>query len=275
MNPLQHDLNSDTSPPPPPKGERPLIPSGEAEGRFLAGPRPRIPEFLEIMRITREFLRGFRKLHFVGPCVTVFGSARFGAEHPHYALARELGGQLARGGFTVMTGGGPGIMEAANRGAREAGGRSIGAAIVLPHEEKPNPYLDSWVAFEYFFVRKVMLIKYSYGFVVLPGGFGTMDEIFETLTLIQTRKIGDFPIVVMGSDYWQPILDFMRQTMVPAGTISPGDPDLLMVTDSPEEAVLHIRRHALERSGLRWQPLPKPWLGEQGPASWSRRRGGA
>ncbi len=237
----------------------------EAEGRFLAGPRPRIPEFVELLRITREFVRGFRRLHFVGPCVTVFGSARFTEQHRYYELARELGGRLAHSGFSVMTGGGPGVMEAANRGAKESGGVSIGSNIVLPREEEPNPYLDHWVDFEYFFVRKVMLLKYSYGFVVLPGGFGTMDEIFETVTLVQTGKIQGFPIVVMGRDYWQPILDFMRQVMVPAGTISPEDPDLLMLTDSPEEAVAYIKQVAIERFNLQWEPVvqPKRWLGER------------
>ena len=226
---------------------------GQAEGRFLAGPKRRLPEFIEALRISREFIQGFRKLHFIGPAVTVFGSARFAEDHPYYQLARDTGRALARAGYTVMTGGGPGVMEAANRGAREAGGRSVGSNIVLPREEEPNPYLDLWVDFEYFFVRKVMLVKYSYGFVVLPGGFGTMDEIFETLTLVQTGKIEGFPIVVMGSEYWQPILDYMREVMVPTGTISPLDPDRLMLTDSPQEAAEYIASHAT-KFGLEWKP---------------------
>ena len=178
------------------------------ERSFLAGPTWRLTELRRIVRIFFEFLRGFRSLHFVGPCVTVFGSARFPDGHRYYEMAREVGGGLGRRpGFTVMTGGGPGVMEAANRGAREAGGRSVGCNIELPHEQKPNPYLDFFLEFRYFFVRKVMLVKYSYGFVVLPGGFGTLDEIFETATLIQTGKIPGFPLVLMGSEYWKDLFE--------------------------------------------------------------------
>jgi uncharacterized protein (TIGR00730 family) len=162
-----------------------------------------------------------------------------------------------------MTGGGPGIMEAANRGAKEAGGRSIGCNILLPHEQRSNPYLDLTVDFRYFFVRKVMLAKYSYAFVALPGGFGTMDEIFEAATLIQTGKMKDFPIVVMGRDYWEPLLDFLRDTMVPAGTIEPRDLERLIVTDSPEEAASKILTAATTRFGLRWERKPKWILGEK------------
>ena len=176
-----------------------------------SGPQPRAQELLRAIRIFTEFMRGFRALHFVGPCVTVFGSARFRENHPYYALARQCGAELARAGFTVMTGGGPGIMEAANRGAKEAGGRSIGCNIRLPKEQQPNPYLDRWITFRYFFVRKVMLVKYSYAFITLPGGFGTLDEIFETATLIQTGKIREFPLVLMGREYWQPLLAFMGE----------------------------------------------------------------
>ena len=161
--------------------------------RFLQGPQPRRKELVRALRIMAEFIRGFRALHFVGPCVTVFGSARFKEDHPYYALGREVGRELARAGFTVMTGGGPGIMEAANRGAKEVGGRSVGCNIELPAEQKPNPYLDRWITFHHFFVRKVMLVKYSYAFVALPGGFGTLDEIFETATLVQTGKIRGVP----------------------------------------------------------------------------------
>ena len=194
-------------------------------------------------------MRGFRALHFAGPCVTVFGSARFTEENPYYELAREIGGKLARKGFSVMTGGGPGIMEAANRGAHEAGGRSIGCNIQLPFEQAPNPYLDVFVDFRYFFVRKLMLVKYSHAFVLMPGGFGTMDEIFETATLIQTHKIRDFPLVLVGSHYWDELLDFMRKRMIPEGTISPEDIDRFLVTDSPEEAVSHIHSIVTERFG--------------------------
>ena len=194
-------------------------------------------------------MRGFRALHFVGPCVTVFGSARFPETHPFYALAREVGGRLARLGFTVMTGGGPGIMEAANRGAKEAGGFSVGCNIALPEEQKLNPYVDRAVTFQHFFVRKVMLVKYSYAFVVMPGGVGTLDELFESLTLIQTRKIDNFPVVLMGREYWQP-LHQMMETMVAAGTVSREDLSLLLVTDSVHEAMKHIETRAVQQFGL-------------------------
>lgn len=232
------------------------------EGRFLAGPESRRSEAARVARIALEFIHGFRKLHFVGPCVTVFGSARFPEDHAYYALAREVGRRLARAGFTVMTGGGPGIMEAANRGAKEAGGRSVGCNIRLPREQEPNPYLDVMAEFHYFFVRKVMLVKYSYAYVALPGGFGTLDEIFESATLIQTGKMSDFPVVIMGRDYWLPMLDFLDKTMVPAGTIASRDLDRLVVTDSPEEAVSVILRSATTKFGLQWVPKPRWILGE-------------
>jgi uncharacterized protein (TIGR00730 family) len=214
-----------------------------------------------LLRIFREFFRGFRKLHFVGPCVTVFGSARFKEDHPYYGLAREVGAAISQLGFTVMTGGGPGIMEAANRGAKEAGGRSIGCNISLPFEQRPNPYLDDIINFRYFFVRKTMLIKYSYAFVVLPGGLGTMDELFESLTLIQTRKIRDFPVVLMGRDYYAPLIEFL-ESMVTAGTISISDLDLLIVTDSVDDAMTHIEHHAVQKFGLRRVPKRSWFLGE-------------
>jgi hypothetical protein len=229
--------------------------------RFLEGPQPRRFELWRALRIFAEFIHGFRALHFVGPCVTVFGSARFAADHPYYALARAVGARLAEAGFTVMTGGGPGIMEAANRGAREAGGRTVGCNIELPREQRPNPYLDTWVTFRHFFVRKVMLVKYSYAFVVLPGGFGTLDEIFETLTLVQTAKIRDFPIVLLGRDFWVPLLDFMRGTLVKAGTIDAADAGRLAVSDSAEEAVAYIRDIALRKFGLTYGPRARRrWL---------------
>ena len=224
------------------------------EGRFLAGPQHRGLELQRLMRIFLEFLRGFRRLHFLGPCVTVFGSARFPEGNPYYEMARELGGRLARAGFSVLTGGGPGIMEAANRGAQEAGGLSIGCNIELPHEQHPNAYLDHWLTFRYFFVRKVMLVKYSYAFIALPGGFGTLDEIFESATLIQTHKIRDFPLILMGLDYWQPLLDLLRGPMVRAGTIGVHDVEKIRATDSPEEAVAWILTAATEQFGLAWRP---------------------
>ncbi|MEW6297736.1 MAG: TIGR00730 family Rossman fold protein [Thermodesulfobacteriota bacterium] len=225
------------------------------ERLFLEGPRSRVEELWRVLRIAREFLTGFRALHFVGPCVTVFGSARFQEGNPYYALARAVGHRLGRMGFTVMTGGGPGIMEAANRGAKEAGGRSVGCNILLPHEQAPNPYLDRIVTFRYFFVRKVMLVKYSYAFVVLPGGFGTLDELFEALTLIQTDKIVEFPVILMGRDYWQPVTVLFRQ-MVRVGTISAADLQLLFVTDSVEDMAAHIHTHVIERFGLRRRRAP-------------------
>jgi len=208
--------------------------------RFLEGPQRRLAELARATRIFYEFLRGFRALHFIGPCVTVFGSARFTEIHPYYRMARQVGAELAKAGFTVMTGGGPGIMEAANRGAKDVGGRSIGCNIVLPLEQKPNAYLDEWITFRYFFVRKVMLVKYSFAFIALPGGFGTLDEIFETATLIQTAKIREFPVVLMGKEFWHPLLEFLSERLVKARTIDPVDLERLIVTDSAEEAVQAI-----------------------------------
>jgi uncharacterized protein (TIGR00730 family) len=232
--------------------------------RFLAGPQPRLRELVWALRIFAELIRGFRALHFVGPCVTVFGSARFPEQHTYYEMARRVGAQLARDGFTVMTGGGPGIMEAANRGAKEAGGRSIGCNIELPQEQKPNTYLDRWVTFRHFFVRKVMLVKYSYAFIAMPGGFGTLDEVTEAATLVQTHKIAGFPIVLMGVEFWKPLLDFMRGTLVKDGTIDPGDVDEFFVTDSPEDAAAHVRNIGLQRFGLTYGPrMKRRWfLGE-------------
>lgn len=217
-----------------------------------------------MFRISWEVFRGFRTFHFVGPCVTVLGSARFTEEHPYYQLARELGAGIAREGLTTMTGGGPGVMEAANRGAREAGGRSVGCNIRLPMEQLPNDYLDTFLEFRYFFVRKVMLVKYSYAFVGMPGGFGTLDEVFEVLTLIQTRKIRDFPCILMGVEYWAPLLDFMTGTLSRAGAIDPEDLDRLIVTDSVEEALAHIREAAVHRFGLKYREAARRrrWLFE-------------
>lgn len=236
----------------------------DAERLFLSGPQERWWELLRVLRIGWEFLRGFRKLHFLGPCVTVFGSARVDEAHPHYILGRSIGAGLARAGFTVMTGGGPGVMEAANRGAREAGGMSVGCNIDLPEEQQPNRYLDMFVQFHYFFVRKVMLVKYSYAFVVLPGGFGTMDEVFETATLIQTGKIRDFPIVLMGVAFWAPLVAFMHDTLLAEGKIRQQDLDRITVTDSTEEAVALIREAALSRFGLTYthRPRRRRWLFE-------------
>lgn len=235
------------------------------ERQFLEGPKRRGFELLRALGIFWEIIGGFRVLHFVGPCATVFGSARFGEGHPYYALGRRVGSELARRGFTVVTGGGPGLMEAANRGAREIGGGSVGCNISLPVEQRPNPYLDVMVEFRYFFVRKLMLRKYSYGFIALPGGFGTLDEFFETLTLVQNGKLEDFPIVLMGADYWNPLVAFMRVRMKAEGTIAPEDVDRFIVTDSPERAAAHLQACAIEKFGLRLSAPPKPsrLLGER------------
>jgi uncharacterized protein (TIGR00730 family) len=237
---------------------------GYHDRQFLEGPSWRVVELARLNRIALEFLRGFRTLHFVGPCVTVFGSARFEEGHRWYELAREMGTLLAEEGFTVMTGGGPGIMEAANRGAHEVGGRSVGCNIELPHEQDHNAYLDRFVEFRYFFVRKVMLVKYSYGFVVLPGGFGTLDEVFETATLIQTGKIAGFPLILLGTDYWRHLFELMIETMVPAGTIAASDIDRLVFTDSPSEAIERLVRYARDVAGLRLKPRRSRILGEDG-----------
>src|SRR5712691_9476363 len=199
-----------------------VAPPERADEIFFEGPRSRFAEFCTLLRVMRDFLRGFRTLHFVGPCVTIFGSARVTPDDPHYELARKMGAAVARLGFTVMTGGGPGIMEAANRGAREVGGRSVGCNIELPFEQVSNAYLDRCVRLHYFFVRKALLIKYSYSFFVMPGGAGTLDELFEALTLIQTGKIKNFPIVIMGTDYWKELIDFINK-MAQRGMIGPAD----------------------------------------------------
>lgn len=232
---------------------------------LLSGPNPRSRDFRLLMGVVNDFLTGFRTLHFVGPCVTVFGSARYKEDHPYYKLAREVGAAIAQMGFTVMTGGGPGIMEAANRGAKDMGGRSVGCNIILPFEQKPNPYLDRSVDFKYFFVRKTVMIKYSYGFVIMPGGFGTMDEMFEALTLIQTGKIRNFPIVLMGKDYWTDLRDFIDK-MIAGGTISPEDLDLMLFTDSIDEAIAHLEVKAVKQFKLRRARVPKESaiLGEKG-----------
>jgi uncharacterized protein (TIGR00730 family) len=228
------------------------------EQKFLEGPRTRRFEFFRALRVFRELISGFRQLHFVGPCVTVFGSARFPETHPFYAQTREIGRQLAKGGFTVMTGGGPGLMEAANRGAKDAGGNSIGCNITLPMEQKPNPYVDRFVQFRYFFIRKVMLVKYSYGFLAAPGGFGTMDELFEVATLIQTGKIRNYPVVLFGTEYWKPLLKFLRESLLTNHAIDARDLDAILLTDSAEEAVSCMVTAATQRFGLKYRVRRKP-----------------
>lgn len=199
------------------------------------------------LTIATEFFWGLHTFRNEGPCVTVFGSARFEEDHEYYALARAVGKALAEAGYTVMTGGGPGIMEAANRGAKEAGGRSLGCNILLPKEQGHNPYLDKWITFKHFFIRKVIMMKYSCAFIVLPGGFGTLDEAFETATLIQTNTIKQFPIITMGEPFWDELDDFMKKSLLHYETISPGDEKIFHSTQSPAEAIAYIQRISKKR----------------------------
>lgn len=213
----------------------------DVEKQFLAGERDRGADLESATRIFLEFLRGFESLDFQGSCVTVFGSARFKPGHPYYRMARTLGKRLAMEGYVTMTGGGPGIMEAANRGAKEGNGLSLGCNIELPMEQDPNPYLDQFIEFDHFFVRKMMLIKYSCAFVVMPGGFGTLDELFETLTLIQTSKIEKFPVILMGTEFWKHMRTFVRKALIADKTISPVDLNLIQSTDDFDEAIEWIQ----------------------------------
>jgi uncharacterized protein (TIGR00730 family) len=215
------------------------IPDAGQESDFLATTRTPEKEKHRLDRIMKEFSRGFERLYRLGPAVTVFGSARFPEGSANYRLGVEVGRELASAGFAVITGGGPGMMEAANRGAKEAGGVSIGCNIILPHEQKPNPYVDEVVNFDYFFVRKVMLVKYSCGFVCLPGGYGTLDEMFEAATLIQCRKIGPFPLMLIGKAFWKNLIELLYD-MLHEGAISPEDAGFGYLTDSPAEAVQMI-----------------------------------
>jgi len=246
------------------KEQPPAPPASSTERQFLEGPHSRRKDFSFLLKVMGQFVRGFRALHFVGPCVTVFGSARFKEGHEYYEMARKVGSMISNLGFTVMTGGGPGIMEAANQGAKESGGISVGCNIRLPVEQIPNKYLDKWITLDHFFVRKFLLVKYSYAFVVLPGGFGTLDELFEIITLIQTKKIEDFPVIIMGKKYWSTLLSFINE-MDDTGTISVEDLNLLKVTDDIEEAAEHLREHAILAFKLQQKEIPKPIkiLGEE------------
>lgn len=213
-----------------------------AEKAFLSGKRHRNADLESVVRFFLEFLRGFESFDFDGPCVTVFGSSRFKEDHPNYQLARNLGYALAKAGYVVMTGGGPGIMEAANRGAREAGGLSLGCNIRLPREQEPNPYLDRFIEFEHFFIRKVMMVKYSCAFVVMPGGFGTLDEAFEVITLVQTGKLDRFPVISMGGDFWTQLRAFAADTMLKQGVISAEDVGFIHDVPTVEEALKIIQQ---------------------------------
>ena len=223
---------------------------------YLQGPKSRGYELYFAFRVFRQFIRGFRTLHFVGPCITVFGSARFKEDHPYYIQAREFGKRIAEFGFTTMTGGGPGIMEAANRGAFENKGYSIGCNVQLPFEQKPNPYVQRSVTFEHFFVRKILLMKYSYAFIIMPGGFGTMDELFETITLIQTKTITQFPVVLFGKAYYKELWD-MFEMMAREGTISKEDLSLVLLTDDIDAAMEHVRNYVT--SNYKVKPRKRLW----------------
>ncbi len=219
---------------------------------YLDGPQKRSYELAFAIKVFRQFIKGFRTLHFVGPAITVFGSARFKEGQPYYEAAREFGKRIANLGFTTMTGGGPGIMEAANRGAFENGGISVGCNILLPHEQKENPYLNRSVTFEHFFVRKTMMMKYSYAFIIMPGGFGTMDEFFETLTLVQTAMLTQFPIVIYGTEYYNN-LKTMIEGLAAQQTISPDDLKLVLLTDDINEAIDHVRKYIRDNYKIKRQ----------------------
>lgn len=226
----------------------------QEERIFLEGPKSRSFEARHAFDVFFEMINAFRKFHFLGPSVTVFGSARFGEDHKYYRLAFEMGQELVLKGFTVMTGGGPGIMEAANRGAKSMGGCSVGCNIMLPREQTPNPYLDVFMEFKYFMVRKFMLAKYSYGFVALPGGFGTLDELFGVLTLIQTKKMKDFPVVLVGTEFWEPLRKLIEERLVEAKTINLEDTKTIYFTDSPADAANFIQSVATKKFELKVRP---------------------
>ena len=236
------------------ENNRRIIPPKEQV--YLEGPKSRGYELSFAWKVFKELIRGFRTLHFVGPCITVFGSARFKEDHFFYGKAREFGKRIAGIGFTTMTGGGPGIMEAANRGAFENGGPSVGCNIQLPFEQKANPYVQTSITFEHFFVRKTMLVKYSYAFIIMPGGFGTMDEFFETITLVQTKTITQFPIVLFGKDYYKDLMETI-EAMVKQGTIARDDLQLVLLTDDVDEAMSHIQTYITTNYKLR--PRKRMW----------------
>ncbi|MFI5138610.1 MAG: TIGR00730 family Rossman fold protein [Sphingobacteriales bacterium] len=236
----------------------------QSEIVFLAGPQSRWKEFKFTVQTLFELIRGFRALHFIGPCITIFGSARFKEDHPYYDLTRKASGAFAKLGFTILTGGGPGLMEAANRGAKDVKGRSVGCNIVLPVEQKPNQYLDRWIYIKHFFIRKILLVKYSFAFVVMPGGYGTLDEYFEALTLIQTHKISNFPIIIFGKEYHKALVGHIEE-MKKNGTIAPNDAHLFLVTDSIDEAVDLIINKSIKQFNLKPENRIRPfrWLLEE------------
>jgi uncharacterized protein (TIGR00730 family) len=246
-------IKKESGTPPPLKAKKPL---------YLNGPQSRSFELRFAWKVFSQILSGNRALYFAGPCITVFGSSRFKEDHPYYEIAREFGKRIAGMGFTVMTGGGPGIMEAANRGAFEQGGRSVGCNILLPTEQQPNRYMHNWITFDFFFLRKVMLLKYSYAFIVMPGGFGTLDELFNTLTLIQTKSITQFPVVLFGKSYYEPLIEMIRK-MVDEETIFSKDLDLLLITDDVDEAMNHINTYISSNYDLMKERQRFWWLFEK------------
>lgn len=231
-----------------------IVPSKEHV--YLEGPRSRWYELRFAWKVFIELIRAIRTLHLVGPCITVFGSARFKEDNEYYKYAMEFGKRIAAFGFTTMTGGGPGIMEAANRGAFENGGASVGCNIKLPFEQTHNKYMHRWMTFEYFFTRKTILIKYSYAFIIMPGGFGTMDELFETLTLVQTKTIHGFPVVLFGKEFYEPLMDVLHH-MAEKGTISEEDMSLVLLTDDVGEAMEHVKKFI--QANYIIKPRKKKW----------------
>ncbi|HVG43026.1 MAG TPA: TIGR00730 family Rossman fold protein [Chitinophagaceae bacterium] len=237
------------------KNREPIVPT--KKHIYLEGPKSRTYELRFAWQVFMQFIKGFRTFHFVGPCISVFGSARFKEDHEYYHFARQFGKSIADMGFTTMTGGGPGIMEAANRGAFENGGNSVGCNIKLPFEQVHNRYMHRWMTFDHFFVRKTLMIKYSHAFIIMPGGFGTMDELFETLTLVQTKTINGFPVVLFGKEFYEPLMDVLHH-MALQKTISEQDMSLLLLTDDVKEAMDHIKKYIQQNykvKKLRKQPL--------------------
>jgi uncharacterized protein (TIGR00730 family) len=224
--------------------------NSKSEIKFLSGKQTHFRNTIFILKVMREFIKGFKAFHRLGPCVTVFGSARFAPDHKYYKQAEEIGAAVAKLGFVVMTGGGPGVMEAANKGARSVGGKSIGCNIILPFEQHVNPYVDKSVDIKYFFVRKTLLVKYSYAFVVLPGGFGTLDEFFEALTLIQTKKTKQFPIVIFDKAFHAKLVEYI-EFLKSQGTVSKDDDKYFLLTDSVHEMVHHLKKNAIGKFNLK------------------------
>lgn len=233
------------------------------EYEFIEKKQSRWKEFTFLIKVTLEFIKGFRTFHFIDRSITIFGSARFDESSKYYQITRQIASELAKKGFTIMTGGGPGIMEAANRGSKEAGGLSIGCNIQLPHEQRPNAYLDKWVTIKYFFVRKMLLLKYSHAFIVMPGGYGTLDEFFEAITLVQTQKMPPFPIVLFGKEFHQNFYSHV-QTMLQNGTISKADTQLFLFTDEIDEVLHFILNHPLVSTRKSSYAIkPRWWMGEK------------